>query len=229
MDDIAAVLFDLDHTLCLPAQDGEALLARSFDRAGVDPLFAPADVDAVDTATLPTAESTREFFGFLFDAAAERADGDPDDADVAAVADAYVDLYDPADVSVRPGAREALSVARERYDVGLVTNGGRETQIAKLDAVGMADAFAAEVYCDPGAGIEPKPDPTPVTMAIEELGVDPDEAVLVGDDLGVDVAGAHNAGAHSAWVPLDDPRPDPEPAPRHVLDGMDAFATLLEG
>lgn len=227
MHGVDAVLFDLDHTLCLPSQDSDVLLARSFDRAGVDPLFGPDDVEAVDPATLPTADSTREFFGFLFESAARNAGGGPDDA-VGAVADAYVDLYDPARVSVRPGAREALAAAREQYAVGLVTNGDRATQTAKLETVGMADAFAAAVYCDPGAGVDPKPDPTPVRMAVDRLGVEPDDALLVGDDLGVDVAGAHNAGVRSAWVPLEDPAPDPEPAPGHVLDGMSAFADLLE-
>lgn len=228
MDDLAAVLFDLDHTLCLPEQDGEELLARAFDRAGVDPPFAPADVEAVDAASLPTATSTREFFGLLFEAAADRADGDPDDGAVADVADAYVDAYDPTRVSVRPGAREALSVARKHYRVGLVTNGGRATQTGKLETVGLADAFGTAVYCDPSAGVEPKPDPTPIRMAMEDLGVDPDRTLLVGDDLGVDVAGAHNAGARSAWVPVADPDPDPDPAPGHVCDDMADVAALLD-
>lgn len=39
MDEFAAVAFDLDDTLCVHDQDGDALLARTFDRAGVEPLF----------------------------------------------------------------------------------------------------------------------------------------------------------------------------------------------
>jgi len=230
MDDLAAVLFDLDGTLCLAEQSFPELLAGAFDDAGVAPIFDQADVDAVDRGTLPDAETTREFFTHLFGAAAERAGTAPDDAALAAVVDAYLDRYEPARVRTRPGARAALSAARDCARVGLVTNGGRETQAAKLETVGLADAFETAVYCDPAAGIDPKPDPTPVRLAVEELGVAPGRTLLVGDSLHADVAGAHNAGARSAWVPRPaDAVVDPEPAPDHVLAGMDELAALLGG
>lgn len=229
MDGLDAVLFDLDGTLAVPAQDVDELLARAFRESGTGRPFRRADVDAVDTAQLPTATSDREFFENLFRAAAGNAGTDLPEADLRALADAYLDAYDPAAVAFRPGAREALSTARERYRVGLVTNGGADTQTAKLDTLGLRGAFDATVYCDPSAGIDPKPDPTPLRMAVEELGVDPRESMLVGDDLGADVAGARAFGMRSTWVPRSDPDPDPEPEPTHVADTMTDVAALLNG
>lgn len=227
MTDFEAVVFDLDGTLAVPDQNYERLLATAFERAGVEPLFGVGDLDAVDTAALPTARSDREFHENLFRAGAEVAGSDPGEGVVAVVADAYLDAVDPAAVSFRPGAREALATARERYDVALVTNGGEATQVPKLQRLGIADAFDAEVYCDPAAGVEPKPDPTPLRMAVDELGVAAADAVKVGDTLAADVAGAHNAGMRSAWVPQGEVLPDPEPAPTRVFESMQAFADLL--
>lgn len=227
MTDVDAVCFDLDNTLAVHDADGERLLAAAFDRAGVDPLFDAADLSAVDPATLPNADSDREFYESLFVAGATRAGTDPSPETVAAVADAYLDVYDPAAVSFRAGARDALERARERYDVALVTNGGEATQTAKLETLGIRDAFDAAVFCEPAAGIEPKPDPAPLQRALDALGATAERALMVGDGLRTDVAGARAVGMHSAWVPLDEPDPDPDPAPDYALGSMAAVADLL--
>ena len=45
-----------------------------------------------------------------------------------------------------------------------------------------------------------KPDTDPFERALSGLGVDPHEAVHVGDSLASDVAGANAAGLTSVWV-----------------------------
>jgi putative hydrolase of the HAD superfamily len=228
MDDIEAVLFDLDGTICVHDQDPVALWGRAFERAGADPPVAPATVAGVDPADTPTVETRQEFFRALYEAGVERAGATLDPETAAAVTDAFLAVADPAAVSFRPGARAALAAARERGAVGLVTNGGRDSQTSKLDALGIRDAFDAAVYCDPRAGVQPKPDPTPVEMALDELGVPADGAVLVGDTLRADVRAARNAGTRSAWVPRQDRADEPVPEPDHVLERMDEFAALLD-
>jgi len=227
MSDFDAVCFDLDGTLCVQDQEFVDLWDAAFELAGVDPAIAPADVADVDADAVPTVESPEAFYEELFLAAAREAGADVDRATATSVAEAYLEVHDPAAVSFRPGAREALAAARERGPVGLVTNGGEATQTAKLDALGVRDAFDAAVYCDPRAGVEPKPDPTPLRMALDRLGAAPGETLLVGDSLPADVRGAHDAGMRSAWVPVGDPEGDPEPEPTHRLDSMAAVAALL--
>lgn len=226
MDDLAAVLFDLDGTLCLPDQDLQDLWKRALAAAGADDV-APADLAAVDPDRLPTVETQLAFYEGLVEAAAADAGADLAPGTATAAAEGFLAAHDPRAVSFREGARGALAAAGRRYDVGLVTNGPRETQTAKLDALGVRDAFDATVYCDPSVGIDPKPDPTPLRMAVDELGVDPGAALHVGDYLDADVVGAHAAGLRSAWVPRERPTGDPEPAPTHTLDSMDAVADLL--
>lgn len=229
MDDLEAVLFDLDSTLCVHDQDPAVLWDRAFERAGVDPPVAPEAVAGVDPESTPVVESEHEFFRALYEVAVEQAGATPDDGTADAVAEAYRTVWDPSMVSFREDAREALATAREQYAVGLVTNGGRDTQTEKLDSLGIREAFDAEVYCDPRAGIDPKPDPTAVELALEDLGVSADRTVLVGDSLRADVGGAHNAGSRSAWVPHQDRERDPHPQPDHVCEGMAEVAALLDG
>lgn len=232
MPDYDAVCFDLDGTLCVSEQDPAQLLEVAFERAGAEPFFSVSDAAAVDASALPPADSDVEFHEHLFTAAATEADADPSAATVAAVAEAHVDVLDPAEVSFRDGARTALEYARERYDVALVTNGARETQTVKQEALGIIDHFDVEVYCDPAAGVVPKPDPTPFQMALDELDVLADAALKVGDSHGADVVGAHNAGMQSVWVPRQDRSTmelpaEPDPAPTHRLDSMGDLQTIL--
>ena len=48
--------------------------------------------------------------------------------------------------------------------------------------------------------IPPKPDPMPFRLCVEELGIDPREAVYVGDDWRIDVCGSRDAGLNPVWI-----------------------------
>jgi putative hydrolase of the HAD superfamily len=37
-------------------------------------------------------------------------------------------------------------------------------------------------------------------MCLEELGLDPSEAVYIGDDYRIDICGARDAGLHPIWI-----------------------------
>ena len=67
-----------------------------------------------------------------------------------------------------------------------------------LDRVGLGDCFDA-VVASAEAG-RAKPDPAPFRLALERLGVEPGEAVHVGDTRGEDVAGAHAAGVGALLI-----------------------------
>jgi putative hydrolase of the HAD superfamily len=58
-----------------------------------------------------------------------------------------------------------------------------------------------EVIIVAGEGdIPTKPDPVPFLMGVRKLGVEPSEAVYVGDDYRIDICGAKDAGLHSVWI-----------------------------
>lgn len=105
-----------------------------------------------------------------------------------------------------------------RVRIGSVTNGN-----ADLQTIGLARHFDASVAA-PGFGVA-KPDPRIFLEACHRLGVAPQEAVYVGDDLLLDVRGAQRAGLRAVWMNRigkvndmpDQVRPDAEV---NSLDGL---------
>lgn len=219
------VLFDLDSTLCRSTQDASDIHAATFEQAGIDPF---CDVQTIREVApdVGNADSDHDFFRRLFDHAAEHVDAGPVDTD--ALARATLDVTDDAAVEWRPGARQALELARERATVGLVTNGSRETQQTKLDVLGLDDTFETVVYA--GDGPAPKPSPDPFHDALAALGRDPTAALYVGNDYRADVIGAKRAGLHACWVPAEhdlDAPSDPAHTPDYTFDSLDGLATIF--
>jgi putative hydrolase of the HAD superfamily len=97
-----------------------------------------------------------------------------------------------------PHAAEVLDRLRRHVRLGLVTNGTSDLQRRKLALAGLADRFDVVVAaCDIGVG---KPDPAMFAATLEALDVTADEAVMVGNDLDRDIAGATAAGIRSLWI-----------------------------
>lgn len=231
MADIDAVCFDLDSTLCVSNQSDEEIHQAVFDRVGVDPFFTPADLRAVDSADIETAQSDVEFYTNLYRATVATLETDPDPSLLAELGEVTADVVDQTDVSFRPGAEDALVYASERYEVGLVTNGGERTQTEKLDHLGIADAFDVAVFCDPTKGIDPKPATEPFQRALSGLSATAERTVHIGNDHSCDVAGAHAAGLQSVWVPMDRPHETHsnalDPAPTYRLESPAELSTIL--
>ena len=116
-------------------------------------------------------------------------------------------------------ARAVLDdLAATGYALGVLTNGQRAQQLAKLARVGLLDRFAVVVASSElPAG---KPDPRAFTALCQRLGTAPASAVFVGDDPVTDVAGARGAGLRA--VLLD--RGQESRAP----DGVTSIRSLTE-
>ncbi len=90
----------------------------------------------------------------------------------------------------------ALKTAGKR--LGVVTNGQTEWQTRKLEGLGLGSFFDA-VLISESEGIR-KPDARIFHRALERCGVEhPADAMFVGDQPEVDVAGAHAAGLVAVW------------------------------
>ena len=90
-------------------------------------------------------------------------------------------------------ARAVLDdLAAAGYVLGVLTNGQRAQQLAKLARVGLLDTFAVVVASSElPAG---KPDPRAFTALCQRLDTAPGSVVFVGGDPVTDVAGARGAG-----------------------------------
>lgn len=231
MMEIQAVCFDLDSTLCIRNQSDREIYDALFERAGIDPLFRPEDVRAVDDADIEPAETDAAFYKNLYREAVRPLDIEPNQSVLAELGRITTEVIDESDISFRPGAAAALEYAREHYNVGLLTNGPEHVQQPKLATLGIEDAFDATVFCNPTEGVPLKPASEPFEQVLSGLSTTPESTVYIGDSHSADVVGAHRAGLQSVWVPPDRDHgsrpPNPDPEPTHHLRTLSALPTVL--
>jgi putative hydrolase of the HAD superfamily len=80
----------------------------------------------------------------------------------------------------------------------LITNGAPDIQGAKIDGSNLASFFETIIISgDHGFG---KPDFRIFQLALNRLEVAAHEAVMIGDSLNRDVAGARDAGIRTIWI-----------------------------
>jgi putative hydrolase of the HAD superfamily len=117
-----------------------------------------------------------------------------------ATADEYFRLYlRHYEKSWRPFADVAESLERLKgYQLGIISNGDQEQQLAKLESLGVKDRFAPVVISGefgiskPAAGI--------FHEACRRAHCLPHESVYVGDRLESDAIASRQAGMHGVWI-----------------------------
>jgi HAD superfamily hydrolase (TIGR01549 family) len=202
-----AVLFDVDFTLAKPGPDlGPDGFRRAGERYGLD--LDPAAYPEARAAALETLDRHPELrhdeeLWFAFTERIVRGMGGESDAarDLAVEMTRLwedsenFDLYD----DVLPVMAE---LRRRGLRLGLVSNGGREIEdfVAhhRLD-VDCAIASRAHGWTKPHESI--------FRAALELLGVEPVEAVMVGDSVEDDIAGAHALGMRALLIDRDGRHP----------------------
>jgi putative hydrolase of the HAD superfamily len=131
------------------------------------------------------------------------------------------------DIRLYPDAERVLDRLRGDYAMAIVTDGLPLMQRAKLNALGLSRWMDTFVCC---WEIEaPKPDPRGFRLALEQLGVAPHQALVVGDRPDHDMAAARALGVPS--VRLRRGRyADDEPGdhrPDHEIDTLDELTDII--
>lgn len=98
----------------------------------------------------------------------------------------------PQKKNLLPQAREILDYLHPRYPLTIVTNGFEETQFAKIESAGIGHYFA-HIITSQRAGSK-KPSPKIFEFALAQTGHRAQDAVMIGDNLQTDIAGAADAG-----------------------------------
>lgn len=121
---------------------------------------------------------------------------------------------------------QELSLLQPRFSLALVTNGASDTQRENLRVLDIEHRFGAVVISGE-VGVA-KPDARIFRLALDELGVLPENAWHVGDDLNTDVAGAKAAGLTAVWLNRgDDPWKEGRPRPDYEIRSLRDLAALL--
>ncbi|MCA1053967.1 HAD family hydrolase [Rossellomorea aquimaris] len=96
------------------------------------------------------------------------------------------------------GVDSVLStLKKEGFVLGLITNGREDLQSSSIKALQIEQYFDIMVISE-SIGMK-KPDPRIFHHALSQLGVDPENAVYIGDHPVNDVEAAQKAGMHAIW------------------------------
>lgn len=216
----AAVIFDLDGTLCRSAQDEEPLFRAAFEAVDVAPFGSPGELwAALDGPPDPDDGQYHLAAGFRRLGAQYGQRSVPAD-DLAA---GLLAAVDHAAVSFLPGAEQALTAARDHGPVAVMTNGPRRRQEPKVESLRLDERVDAVVYA--GDLSRRKPHPEPFEAVCDAIGTPAESTLYVGDSLAYDVAGAHGAGLLAAWY--DDGDDPGDYRPEYVLDSLADLGDLL--
>lgn len=197
---IRAVIFDLDNTLTDFMAAKEMAIRAAADAmidAGlrVDPqmifdrIFALYEEMGI--------EHQRVFNRFL-----EEETGGVDDRVLAAAVVAYRRARESLLVPY-PHVRPVLfSLLRQGYKLGVVSDAPRFEAWLRLCYLRLLHVFDVVLTHDDTG--HHKPSPVPFEMALERLGVRPDQAVMVGDWPERDIVGGLDAGLHTVYARYGD-------------------------
>ncbi len=97
-----------------------------------------------------------------------------------------------------PDARTSLEHLAGHARLGIVTNGASDSQRSKLDVLQFDKLFSSIVVS--GEIGFAKPDVAIFLHAVTQLGCEPPQVWLVGDDLESDIAGGLAAGLSTIWI-----------------------------
>lgn len=85
------------------------------------------------------------------------------------------------------------------YRLGLISNASDDEDVQTLIDKAAIRPYFGVILVSAAEGIR-KPNPLIFLKALERLEVPPSRAAMIGDTLGADILGAHNAGIYSIWI-----------------------------
>jgi phosphoglycolate phosphatase len=211
-----AIIFDLDGTLVDSAEDLRAAVNVLFGELGLRPVEASEIKGMIGDGVLK-----------LVERALVAANGDPEQRDF--LLPRFLALYqaNPAALTrCYPGVLETLDALRRKgFRLAVVTNKPVFATKKILEALALAAFFPVVV----GGDSLPtrKPDPGQLFEAARQLGVDVDQALMVGDNIH-DVEAAHAAGMRCIAVSYGyHHRPPSEFNADRLIDRFDELPALV--
>ena len=122
----------------------------------------------------------------------------------------YYVFESPKKTALIDGAEELLRYLKDTgYSLSIVSNGFKEVQCEKMRTSGIA-GFFDHVFLSEDIGWQ-KPHRAFFEHVLHRLRTTPEQCIMIGDDINVDIAGARDAGIDQIFCNFTDAKPDFEP------------------
>jgi HAD superfamily hydrolase (TIGR01549 family) len=200
---IKAVLFDFSQTLADTAEG-----FRLAEKEAKTRLFADLELDSWGGFQTTYRNTRREFHGksnfsrlTFFQEIYFQFGQEPDPAFLAVLENEYWQTV-RSKTTLFPETEEVLEQLASRYRLASITNTqGKGTPGDHLiNLFPELKNYFEYVVIAGEAGIPPKPKQAPFLICLERLGIDPCEAVYVGDDFEIDIRGGQGVGIQPIWL-----------------------------
>ncbi|MFB9330452.1 HAD family hydrolase [Paenibacillus aurantiacus] len=136
----------------------------------------------------------------------------------------------PAERRKRPYVYEEtfrlLDQLKGKYKLLLLTNGSPDLQQEKLDGVPELAPYFDHIIISGTFG-EGKPAASIFKHALERLGIEPEDGIMVGDKLTTDILGANTIGMTSVWINRHGAVRTDEIIPSHEIKHLEELLPLL--
>jgi 2-haloalkanoic acid dehalogenase type II len=227
---LQSVCFDLDGTLSYYPLSTLQVLRQALRRADVaedrlgdlslaadryNELWLTLEQSSDSTESLRRVIMTKLFEEF----------GMADDDIAYRTANAYGDVRRETGVLPYPGIERLLDDLKPHYRLGLLTNGPSDMQWDKIRTLGLESRFDAIIVAG-DVGIY-KPDVRVFDLLLSRLDSTAERTLFVGDSYSADIAGAHEAGMHAAWIVRDPPEVEPDTQPALVRGNVCELREVL--
>ena len=123
----------------------------------------------------------------------------PTDETILAEASVVYSTTQQSNARLVPGIPELLPILRDRVKVGIITNGRSSIQRQKLDRFRVELGDFDTIVISEEVGVS-KPDSAIFQLALNELGVNPRQATMVGDSWENDVVPSIGYGLTAIWL-----------------------------
>ncbi len=131
----------------------------------------------------------------------------------------------PAHHIVYADAEPTLRSLRRTCRLGLLTNGAVDLQREKIELSGL-DPFFDIITISGEIGVG-KPDSRVFELTLDRMSAEPAEAVMVGNSLKSDIAGAQGAGIRAIWLNRSGETPEYGIEPDAEIAGLDELEGIL--
>ncbi|MDQ6418098.1 HAD-IA family hydrolase [Paenibacillus sp. LHD-117] len=120
-----------------------------------------------------------------------------------------------------------LDALKGKYKLLLLTNGSPDLQKEKLDGVPELIPYFDHIIISGEFG-QGKPAAPIFKHALEQLGIEPEHGIMVGDKLTTDILGANTIGMTSVWINRHGAKRTDEIVPTHEIADLEDLLRLLE-
>ena len=120
-----------------------------------------------------------------------------------------------------------LDELKDRYQLVLLTNGAPSLQNLKLEITPEIAPYFDHIVISGDFG-KGKPDASIFEFVLEKNHLQPEEAIMVGDNLMTDILGSSRVGMRNVWINRENKPYNPDITPTYEVTSLTAFLELLK-